>query len=85
MTKLSAFETYEFKRTNPTIYSIKDNFANPRAKYGEIFACVEFVYNPKVLKTLDTCKPYRHTYYFSTEEKRDAFLNMLAKKYYGEE
>ena len=71
--------------TTQIVYTIEDRYANPRAKYGEIIVADELAYNPKVLKFIDTCKPYYHKYYFSTSEKRSKFLGELFDKRLGED
>ncbi|MBP3708268.1 MAG: hypothetical protein J6J36_06650 [Clostridia bacterium] len=68
------------------VYSIQDDYANSRKVYGDLHTFEEWIENPHILnKYLDNGVPYRHTYYFSTQQKQEEFLKILSKKYKKEE
>lgn len=65
-----------------TLFGIKDNFADTRAKYKDLFlfSTDTTIYNiPK--KYIDTEKEYRHTYYFTSYNKARLFEAGLWQKY----
>ena len=65
-----------------TLFGIKDNFADTRAKYKDLFlfSTDTTIYNiPK--KYIDTEKSYYHTYYFTNYNKARLFEATLWKKY----
>lgn len=60
------------------LYAITDTRLCPRAKYLDYRTYI-VPYSQKLLKHIDTNKPYYYTYYFSTAAKQDAFLENLIK------
>lgn len=67
---------------NTTIFGIKDNFADSKAKYKDLqmFETSTDIYKiPQ--KYLDTYKPRYNTYYFTNEQKAEMFMAELEHKY----
>lgn len=69
--------------TNDTIYGVTDTHLNSKAKYCELRFITTWKSGfPKTMyKYIDSGKPYRYTYYFSTEDKAREFENYLFNKY----
>lgn len=65
-----------------TLFGIKDNFADTRAKYKDLFLFstdTTIYYIPK--KYIDTEKSYKNTYYFTDYNKARLFEASLWQKY----
>lgn len=68
-----------------TIYIIKDNFANCKAKYGDLFTQITWknIMSKNAIKYIDTGKSYHNSYYFTDKEKAEEFYEKLWTEYHS--
>jgi len=63
---------------NKIIYQIKDNYADTRAKYSELFMYAKNLISDNIPKKyIDSKISYRHSYYFSDKKDAINFMDYL--------